>query len=123
MFFCLGSFVFLTQSSEYCSKTIANCNRSLKLFITKTSLGPRKYSGALWSNASNIIIDLGEFKKALNYYEQSIQLSPDFMQMYKGYQADLALEHLFLWTSFARKARLNPKNLLKKSNCIKSCFN
>jgi tetratricopeptide (TPR) repeat protein len=59
-------------------------------------LGPRKYSGALWSNASNIIIDLGEFKKALNYYEQSIQLSPDFMQMYKGYQADLASEHLFL---------------------------
>jgi hypothetical protein len=42
------------------------------------------------------IIDLGEFKKALNYYEQSIQLSPDFMQMYKGYQADLASEHLFL---------------------------
>ena len=66
------------------------------LFITKTSLGSRKYSGALWSNASNIIIDLGEFKKALNYYEQSIQLSPDFMQMYEGYQADLASEHLFL---------------------------
>jgi serine/threonine protein kinase/predicted Zn-dependent protease len=96
---------------------------SFQLYQTLTRESEPTYLA--WYNAGNMLVEFGEHRQALHYYDEAIRLCPDYAPAYsnKGKTLDVLGKHEDAIRWFRKAVELNPTSFYAWSNmgvCLKA---